>query len=129
MPETAVDVGVTLLAPACASLTHSLQGKQQAEQELFRCYPDSGVALRPWIIYGDRALRCDSGFRVRGLEGGSGFCALVRALRSGAAGHLAAQAVPSGCFGFLAHMSLEPPAGVLLTQGTRRLISNQAGSS
>lgn len=37
-------------------LSGYIQGKQQAEQELFRCYPDGGVALRPWIIYGDRAL-------------------------------------------------------------------------
>jgi hypothetical protein len=33
-----------------------LQGKRQAEEELLRSYPDSGVVLRPWVIYGDRAI-------------------------------------------------------------------------
>jgi hypothetical protein len=41
-----------------AAVVAVLQGKQQAEAELFRSYPNAGVALRPWIIYGDRALRC-----------------------------------------------------------------------
>ena len=63
---------VNLLSMCCAALCRAglslwpatvllllvvLQGKQQAEQELFRSYPETGVALRPWIIYGDRALR------------------------------------------------------------------------
>lgn len=42
---------------AVALCLRCLQGKQAAEQELFRSYPDTGVALRPWIIYGDRAVR------------------------------------------------------------------------
>jgi hypothetical protein len=33
-----------------------LQGKRQAEEELLRSYPESGVVLRPWVIYGDRAV-------------------------------------------------------------------------
>ncbi|GBF87375.1 hypothetical protein Rsub_00086 [Raphidocelis subcapitata] len=33
-----------------------VKGKRQAEEELARQYPDGGVALRPWIIYGDRAV-------------------------------------------------------------------------
>jgi hypothetical protein len=49
---------VQFLSQLCLSAVVHLQGKQQAEAELFRSYPNSGVALRPWIIYGDRALRC-----------------------------------------------------------------------
>ena len=37
-------------------LSGYVQGKKQAEEELFRCYPDAGVALRPWVIYGDRTV-------------------------------------------------------------------------
>eukprot|EP00879_Flechtneria_rotunda_P003521 GHRR01003752.1.p2 GENE.GHRR01003752.1~~GHRR01003752.1.p2 ORF type:complete len:312 (+),score=90.77 GHRR01003752.1:229-1164(+) len=33
-----------------------VHGKRQAEEELFRSYPEAGVALRPWVIYGDRAV-------------------------------------------------------------------------
>lgn len=33
-----------------------VQGKKQAEEELFRQYPETGVALRPWLIYGDRVV-------------------------------------------------------------------------
>lgn len=49
--------GLTLWLATVLLLLVVLQGKQQAEQELFRSYPETGVALRPWIIYGDRALR------------------------------------------------------------------------
>lgn len=33
-----------------------VEGKRQAEAELLRQYPSGGVALRPWVIYGDRAV-------------------------------------------------------------------------
>lgn len=33
-----------------------VKGKRQAEEELARQYPEGGVALRPWVIYGDRAV-------------------------------------------------------------------------
>ena len=33
-----------------------VDGKRQAEEELARQYPAGGVALRPWVIYGDRAV-------------------------------------------------------------------------
>jgi hypothetical protein len=36
--------------------TIQTQGKAQAEAELFRSYPETGVALRPWLIYGDRRV-------------------------------------------------------------------------
>lgn len=36
------------------SLTHSLA--HSITHSLFRCYPEGGVVLRPWLIYGDRAL-------------------------------------------------------------------------
>eukprot|EP00882_Tetradesmus_deserticola_P006043 GHRQ01006361.1.p1 GENE.GHRQ01006361.1~~GHRQ01006361.1.p1 ORF type:complete len:294 (+),score=98.79 GHRQ01006361.1:156-1037(+) len=37
-------------------LSGYIQGKRQAEEELLRSYPQSGVVLRPWLIYGDRAI-------------------------------------------------------------------------
>jgi nucleoside-diphosphate-sugar epimerase len=39
-----------------ALLPGYVQGKRQAEEELARCYPSSGIALRPWVIYGDRQV-------------------------------------------------------------------------
>lgn len=33
-----------------------IRGKQMAEDALFRNYPDTGVALRPGVIYGSRAV-------------------------------------------------------------------------
>jgi hypothetical protein len=42
--------------PLLLPLLLLLQGKRQAEEELLRSYPDSGVVLRPWVIYGDRAI-------------------------------------------------------------------------
>ncbi len=33
-----------------------VEGKHAAEGALFENYPDTGVALRPWVIYGDRVV-------------------------------------------------------------------------
>lgn len=38
------------------ALSGYIQGKKQAEEELLRSYPQGGVVLRPWVIYGDRAV-------------------------------------------------------------------------
>lgn len=31
-----------------------VEGKRMAEDALFTDYPNTGVALRPWVVYGDR---------------------------------------------------------------------------
>lgn len=37
-------------------LSGYINGKKQAEEEVFRSFPEGGVVLRPWVIYGDRAI-------------------------------------------------------------------------
>ncbi len=31
-----------------------MRGKKMAEEAVERCFPNTGVILRPWVIYGDR---------------------------------------------------------------------------
>lgn len=90
------------------------QGKQQAEQELFCSYPDSGVALRPWIIYGDRALSSAITLPLGALFGPVDL--LLKKLPPAQAKQLAALPVVGA--GFVPPVSVEQVAKVAVAAAT-----------
>lgn len=82
------------LPPLPAAVEHALlsgysDGKRLAEAALFRDFPRSGVALRPWVVYGDRHVSSGITLPLGALFGPLG--ALQRRLLPAGGGRALAQ--------------------------------------